>query len=61
MADYKSGYSNKPLWQWLLIYVVIGGIIYAAVYFIFFKGGYNFSASQNSMPQQSHQAQPRGY
>ena len=30
----KSYYSKKPLWQWVLIYIVIGGIAYAAIYFL---------------------------
>ncbi|HSW89410.1 MAG TPA: hypothetical protein VLH19_00890 [Patescibacteria group bacterium] len=38
----KDYYKKRPLWQWILIYVVIGGIIYAVVYYLFFaaKGGY---------------------
>lgn len=53
MADYKNGYGKRSLWQWILIYIVIGGIIYAFAYFIFFRGGYKLGASQNSMPHQS--------
>ncbi len=30
----NSGYGKRPLWQWILIYVVIGGIIYAVIYFV---------------------------
>lgn len=29
----KSGYGKRPLWQWILIYLVIGGIIYALIYY----------------------------
>ena len=28
----KSGYGRRPIWQWLLMYVVVGGAIYAGVY-----------------------------
>ncbi|HZQ29679.1 MAG TPA: hypothetical protein VFA93_01205 [Patescibacteria group bacterium] len=34
-------YGKRPLWQWILIYVVIGGIIYAAVYFFVLKKNYS--------------------
>jgi len=33
----KKGYHDeRPLWQWLIIYLVIGGIIYAAIYYFYF-------------------------
>ncbi len=28
-----SGYGKRPLWQWILLYLVIGGLIYGLVYF----------------------------
>jgi hypothetical protein len=41
----KGGYGKRPLWQWVLIYVVVGGIVYFAVYYFFFKGkgGYQYN------------------
>lgn len=33
--EYGKGYGKRPLWQWLLIYLIIGGIIYALIYFLF--------------------------
>ena len=33
-----GGYSKRPLWQWVLIYLVVGGIIYLAIYYLFFSG-----------------------
>lgn len=33
MAEYEKGYGKRPLWQWILMYVLIGGVIYAAVYY----------------------------
>ena len=59
MADIEEqkayGYNKKPLWQWIAIYVVIGVIIYAGIYFFFFskKGGY----SGYSYPTQAPQSQ----
>lgn len=32
----SKGYGKRPLWQWILIYIIVGGIIYALVYYIFF-------------------------
>jgi len=38
----KYGYGKKPLWQWILIYAVIGGAVYGLIYYFFFNknGGY---------------------
>lgn len=42
MADEYKGYGKRPLWQWILIYVVIGAIVYGLIYYFFLagKGGY---------------------
>jgi len=49
----KKGYGKRPLWQWILIYVIIGGIVYGAIYYfaVAKKGGYsatNYNANTNS-------------
>lgn len=36
----NAGYGKRPLWQWILLYLVIGGLIYLVVYFLFFSGRY---------------------
>ncbi len=45
----KGGYGKRPLWQWILIYLVIGGAVYMAIYYFYFakKGGmsYNYGAA----------------
>lgn len=45
----KTSYGKRPLWQWILIYLVVGVILYALVYFFYIskRGGYN-SNSQNT-------------
>jgi len=45
-----GSYGKRPLWQWIVLYLIIGGIIYAAVYFLFLNksGGYNYSGGSNS-------------
>jgi hypothetical protein len=35
----KKGYGKRPLWQWILLYVIVAGIIYALIYFLFFHNG----------------------
>lgn len=38
-----SGYGKRPMWQWVLMYVVVGGIVYGLVYYYFFAGsGYSY-------------------
>ena len=27
--------TKRPLWQWLVIYLIIGGLIYAAIYYFY--------------------------
>ena len=46
------GYGKRPLWQWILLYLVIGGIIYAAIYYFVLapKGGYNSGGTSNQSP-----------
>ena len=63
-TSYGKGYGKRPLWQWLLIYVVIGGILYAgAYYFFFYQKGYSYQSSQyqeqqNQQQQTTPQNQP---
>lgn len=47
MDEKKGGYGKRPLWQWILIYVVVGAIIYGLIYYFVIaknRGGYNISA-----------------
>ena len=56
MAGYgKGGYGKKPLWFWILLYVVIGGLIYYLVYrFYFMKNGYNYNPYSGTTQNQSN-------
>jgi len=42
MVYSKEGYNKMPMWQWVVIYLAIGGVVYAAIYYAFYKpkGGY---------------------
>lgn len=53
-----QGYGNKPLWQWIVIYAVIGLVIYGAVYYFLFanKGNYNSNSNSYVQPPQTTQA-----
>lgn len=33
-----GGYGRRPWWQWLLIYVVVGAVVYGAIYYFFMSG-----------------------
>ena len=35
----KSGYGKRPLWQWVVIYLVVAIIVYYAIYLLFFNHG----------------------
>ncbi len=35
----SKGYGKRPLWQWLVIYLVAAIIVYGIVYLIFFNNG----------------------
>lgn len=41
-----TGYGKRPLWQWILLYVVVAGLLYVAIYLLFFhhgaSGGYSY-------------------
>lgn len=38
----EYSYSKRPLWQWILLYVILGLIVYGLIYYFVFakKGGY---------------------
>lgn len=38
-----GGYGKRPMWQWLLIYLVVGAVVYFLIYLVFFGG----SAGEN--------------
>lgn len=49
----KSGYGKRPLWQWLTIYIVIGVVVYGAIYYFVLgkKNGYNYNQSSQQYSQ----------
>jgi len=49
----KSGYGKKPLWQWIVIYLIIGAIVYGAIYyFVFANKGGGYGGTHSTTNQQ---------
>jgi len=45
------GYGKRPMWQWILIYAVIGAAVYGAIYyFVLAKKGSSNPYSGGSTP-----------
>ena len=43
----SKGYGKRPLWQWVVIYVIVAIVVYGLIYLIFFhknggSGGYSY-------------------
>ena len=58
---FNMEYSKKSLWQWILIYLVIGAIAYGLVYYFVLADKDNGS-NNNSVPeQQNNQPNLPGY
>ncbi len=45
-GGYGKSYGKRPMWQWIVLYVVVGGIVYYLAYLMFFSGqaggGYHY-------------------
>lgn len=33
----SKGYGKRPMWQWVLIYIIAAIVVYGLIYLIFFK------------------------
>lgn len=56
MAEaYGKGYGKRPLWQWILIYVVVGAIVYGLIYYFVLakKGGSNLYSGTSAPSTQT--------
>ncbi len=47
-AKENYGYSKRPLWQWVVIYLIIGAVLYGLIYYfaVAKNGGYNSTSNQ---------------
>lgn len=41
-----NGYGKRPLWQWIILYIVLAIIVYGLIYLIFFY--HQASSASNS-------------
>jgi hypothetical protein len=32
-----SNYGKRPVWQWVLIYVIVAAIVYGIIYYLFIR------------------------
>ena len=50
-TEYK--YGKRPLWQWIIIYLILGVIVYGLVYYVVVgrNGGYKYNSPQPSSTQ----------
>lgn len=56
---YKSGYGKRPLWQWIILYLIIGALIYGVIYYLAFpkQNSYNAPAPAGNNSSSSNQPQ----
>lgn len=54
----KNSYGKRPLWQWVLIYIIAGGVAYGLIYYFFFakNGGYTYNQPQDQNNNQQNDA-----
>lgn len=47
----KKGYGKRPLWQWIVLYVIIAIVVYGLIYYFFIhkKSTGNSGGSSNSI------------
>lgn len=60
MDDYNTqdkGYGKRPLWQWIVIYLIIGLIVYGVIYYLVLARK-SSPASGTATPQQGTQQNP---
>jgi hypothetical protein len=34
----SGNYGKRPMWQWVVIYLIVAAIVYALIYYLFFRG-----------------------
>jgi hypothetical protein len=36
----EEGYRKRPVWQWIVLYVIVAAALYGIIYWIFMLAGY---------------------
>lgn len=59
-SEQKSAYDKRPLWHWVVLYVLIGILLYGAFYYFVLakKGGYNAPSSYTNQAQTQTSSAP---
>jgi magnesium-transporting ATPase (P-type) len=34
-----KGYGKRPMWQWVVLYLIVAAIVYGLIYYFFFRNG----------------------
>jgi hypothetical protein len=34
----SGGYGKRPMWQWILLYIIVGAAVYGFIYYFFIQG-----------------------
>src|SRR5438105_3098224 len=52
-VEQPKSYGKRPLWQWVVLYLIIGAIVYGLIYYLVFakKGGYNYNQTAQTPTQ----------
>lgn len=59
MDNQDTNYGKRPLWQWILIYVIIGAIAYGLIYyFVLGKKGATYNPAPSVPPVTTSEASP---
>jgi hypothetical protein len=54
----QGAYGKRPIWQWVLIYAVVGGAVYAGVYYLTDHKSASGSSIYGSQTKATTQAAP---
>ena len=52
-SDTNGGYNKRPLWQWIVIYVILAVVIYGAIYYFFLNKNSTYNSSKSSIQYSS--------
>ena len=58
--NFTDDYARKVLSRWLVVYVVVGLIVYAVVYFMVMSRGFSYTDYATYQPRQTLELQNEG-
>ncbi len=57
----KSSYAKRPLWQWVVIYLIIGAVVYGLIYYFVLAKNTGYGTNNGGNSQSMQQSTPKGY